>query len=173
MSPAPFELPVKASEAATLADVTFQLVENRRLADDLRNRLAARASGLGLSSIRPYWGSLQKDPVHASSFYLAVDALPQGGAPTPLLFRMALASAPASGLFPKSMLIGRMRPGGGREVVVNAASFGPGDTGAIDTFATKVDRAFLPRPQSSATAIQVVWADSKRELRGESYDLDA
>ena len=166
MSPAPFELPVKASEAAVLADITFQLLENRLLADDLRNRLATRAAGLGLSSIRPHWGSLQKDPVHASSFYLAVDAVPQDGQPTPLLLRMALASAPASGLFPNSMLIGRMRPGGGREVVVNAARFGPGDTGAIDTFATKVDRAFLPRPQASAPAITVMSTEPETELPG-------
>jgi hypothetical protein len=164
MSPSPFEVPVKASEAAVLADITFQLLENRRLQEGLRNRLASRAAGLGLSSIRPYWGSLQHDPVHASSFYLAVDALTGGNPPVPLLLRMALASAPASALFPKSMLIGRMRPGGGREVVVNAASFGPGDTGAIDTFATKIDRAFLPRPQGSAPSITVETADPEAEL---------
>ena len=166
MTPVPFELPLKASEAAVLADITFQLVENRRLQDDLRNRLASRAAGLGLTSVRPYWGSLQQDPVHASSFYLAIDALPAGAAalPDPLLLRMALASAPASGLFPKAMLIGRMRPGGGREVVVNAVPFGPGDTGAIDTFATQVDRAFLPRPQASAPAITVFSIEPEREL---------
>lgn len=165
MSPAPFELPLKASEAATLADITFQLLENRRLQEDLRHRLASRAAGLSLSSIRPYWGSLQQDPVHASTFYLAIDAL-AGPSPQPMLLRMALASSPASGLFPKAMLIGRMRPGGGREVVVNAANFGPADTAAIDTFATQVDRAFLPRPQASAPSITVVSADPERELPG-------
>ena len=163
MSPAPFELPLKASEAAMLADITFQLLENRRLQEDLRNRLASRAAGLNLSSIHPYWGSLQQDPVHASSFYLAIDAL-SGPSPQPMLLRMALASSPASGLFPKAMLIGRMRPGGGREVVVNAANFGPADTAAIDTFATQVDRAFLPRPQASAPSITVVSTDPEREL---------
>ena len=163
MTPTPFEAPVKASEAAVLADITFQLLENRRLQPDLRNRLASRSAGLGLSSVRPYWGSLQQDPVHASSFYLAVDSLTPAG-PVPLLLRMALASAPASALFPKSMLIGRMRPGGGREVVVNAMNFGPVDVEAIDTFATKVDRAFLPRPQGSAPAITVVSTEPEREL---------
>ncbi len=163
MSPAPFELPLKASEAATLADITFQLLENRRLQEDLRHRLASRAAGLNLTSIRPYWGSLQQDPVHASSFYLAIDAL-SGPTLQPMLLRMALASSPASGLFPKAMLIGRMRPGGGREVVVNAANFGPADTAAIDTFATQVDRAFLPRPQGSAPSITVVSIDPEREL---------
>lgn len=164
MSPSPFEVPVKASEAAVIADITFQLVENRRLQESLRNRLASRAAGLGLSSIRPYWGSLQQDPVHASSFYLAVDAVSGDQPPMPLLLRMALASAPASALFPKSLLIGRMRPGGGREVVVNAARFGPGDTGAIDTFATKVDRAFLPRPQGSAPSITILTTEPEKEL---------
>lgn len=163
MSPAPFELPIKASEAATLADITFQLLENRRLQEDLRNRLAARAAGLGLSSIRPHWGSLQQDPVHAASYYLAVDGL-AAPAPQPLLLRLALASAPASGLFPNATLIGRMRPGGGREVVVNAVNFGPGDIGVISTFATKVDRTFLPRPQGIAPAITVTSGEPEKEL---------
>jgi hypothetical protein len=49
-------------------------------------------------------------------------------------------------------------------VVVNAANFGPADTDAIDTFATQVDRAFLPRPQGSAPSITVVSSDPEREL---------
>jgi hypothetical protein len=162
MSPAPFEVPIKASEAAVLADITFQLLDNRRLQEDLRNRLAARAAGMGLTSVRPYWGSLQQDPVHASSYYLAVDALAKDGV-VPLLLRMALASSPASALFPKAMLIGRMRPGGGREVVVNAASFGPADTAAIDTFATKVDRAFLPRPLASSAVLSILSSDPESD----------
>jgi hypothetical protein len=163
MTPSPFELPLKASEAASLADIVFQLLENRRLQEDLRNRLASRAAGLALTSIRPYWGSLQQDPVHASSYYLAVDAL-AAPLPQPMLLRVALASAPASGLFPKAMLIGRMRPGGGREVVVNAVPFGPTDMAAIDVYATKVDRAFLPRPQASAPGLTVVSTEPEREI---------
>lgn len=124
----------------------------------------SRAAGLSFTSIRPHWGSLQHDPVHASSFYLAVDAL-SGKTPIPLLLRIALASAPSTGLFPKAALIGRMRPGGGtREVVVNAAAFGPGDATAIETFVTKVDRAFAPRPQGSAPAITVICQAPDREL---------
>lgn len=156
MSPASFELPLKAGEAAAIADLTMQVLENRRAQDDLRNRLAARSSALNLTSIRPYWGSLQQDPVHANAFYIAVDGL-GASKPQPILLRVALASAPSSALFPASMLVGRMRPGAGlREVVVNAVPFGPADTEAIETFAGQVDRAFLPRPQGSAPSITAI-----------------
>ena len=165
MTPSPFDVPVKAADAALLAEIVFQVAENRTMQDNLRNRLVARAAGLNFPSVRPYWGSLQHDPVHASSFYLAVDALSPAHPPVPLLLRIALANAPSNSFFPKSALIGRMRPGAGsREVVVNAAPFGPGDQAAIETFATKVDRAFLPRPQASAPAITVVSASPELEL---------
>ena len=165
MTPSPFDVPVKASEAGLLADIIFQVVENRTLQDSLRNRLVSRAAGLSLTSVRPYWGSLQYDPVHQASFYLAVDALAPASPPLPLLLRIALAGSPSSGLFPKSALIGRMRPGGGsREVVVNATPFGPRDPAAIETFVTKIDRAFLPRPQASAPALTVVSLAPEREL---------
>lgn len=166
-APIPFELPLKASDAASLADVTMQVLENRRPQDDLRNRLAARSSALNLTSIRPYWGSLQADPVHANSFYVAVDGLGAGqvaARPQPLLLRIALASAPASGLFPGSTLIGRMRPGNGtRELVVNAVPFGPRDIEAIDIYAAQVDRAFLPRPQGSAPSVTGVTRNPEHE----------
>ena len=164
MSPASFELPLKAGEAASLADLTMQVLENRRAQDDLRNRLAARSTALNLTSIRPYWGSLQQDPVHANAFYLAVDGL-SAPKPQPMLLRFALASAPASPLFPASRLVGRMRPGAGlREVVVNAVPFGPGDTEAIETFAGQVDRAFLPRPQGSAPSITAITGKPETEV---------
>jgi hypothetical protein len=151
----PFELPLKASESASLAELIFQQVESRQLTDEQRGRLAIRAQGLALQSIRPYWGSLQQDPVHSSTYYLAVDAQGPSGEVRPLLLRLALASSPSSGLFPNSMLIGRMRPGGGREVVVNAIPFGPEDTTAIRTFVGQVDRDFLPRPQGAQPAVAV------------------
>jgi len=53
MTPPVFELPVKASEAAALADIVFRALESRRLQEDVRNRLATRAGTLGLTSIRP------------------------------------------------------------------------------------------------------------------------
>ncbi len=155
MSIIPIELPLKASEAASLADLVFQQLEGRALNDDQRGRLSARSANLGLTSITPFWGSLQQDPVHNTTFYLAVTGH-HNGEDTSLLLRMGLASSPSSGIFPKSMLIGRMRPGGGREVVVNAIPFSRDDSVAIRAFAQQVDRAFLPRPLGAHSAATVV-----------------
>jgi len=55
----------------------------RSLTEDLRNRLGVRASALTLETIRPYFGSLERDPIHPEAFYLAVDGI--GG--QPLLMR--------------------------------------------------------------------------------------
>jgi len=150
----PIELPVKASEAAAIAEFIFQITDGKPLNDELRQRLQARAAALPTDTIRPYWGSLAQDPVHAMSYYLAVDSSKDGTARGYLL-RMALASAPSSALFPQAILIGRMRPGATREVVVNAIPFSSYDSAAIRTFATEVDRGFLPRPQGAAPAIAV------------------
>jgi len=162
----PLELPLKASEAASLADLVFQQLEGRPLTDEQRTRMTARAGGLELSSIRPFWGSLQHDPIHSATYYLAVDAMAVSDpTPKPLLLRMALASAPSSALFPKAVLIGRMRPGAGREVVVNAIGFGPADKSAIQTFTEKVDPAFLPRAQGVHAALTFVpAADPAQEI---------
>lgn len=163
----PLLLPLKASEAASLAELIFQQLEGRQLNDEQRNRLSSRAGSLGLISIRPHWGSLQADPVHTSTYYLAVDGTGPDGE-SALLLRMALASSPASGIFPKSMLIGRMRPGGGREVVVNAVPFGPADP-AVRTFCTEIDKAFLPRPAGAVPLLCLTPADPDRALP-EAFD---
>lgn len=151
----PFELPLKASESAALAELLFQQLEGRAIDDEQRSRLASRAVPLNLESIRPCFGSLQQDPVHASTYYLAVDAVSPSGQERSLLLRVAMASSPSSGLFPNAILIGRMRPGGGREVVVNAIPFDSTDAEAIRTFARTVDPAFLPRPQGAQPAVAV------------------
>lgn len=120
----------------------------------MRSRLTGRLPSLGLTGMIPYMGSLVPDPVHSGAFYLAVDAV-DGARTTPVLLRLAPASAPASSVFPNAELIGRMRPGGGREIVVNAIPFGPGDHENIRIYAETIDRAFLPRPQGSHSAIAV------------------
>jgi len=154
MTSIPLILPLKASEAAALADLVYQQVEDRRLTDDLRHRFAARVPALELKTFAPFPGSLQQDPIHPSTYYIAVDT--RGGETAqPLLLRIARESSPASGLFPGSMLIGRMRTSGGREVVINAIPFAAADHSDVSTFAEKVDRAFLPRPQGSQPAISV------------------
>lgn len=154
MSAIPIEVPVKASEAASLAELVFAHAGTQPLNDTARGRLAPRVAGLALSSVRAYPGSLERDPIHSSVFYMAADGL-SGDAERPLLLRFAPASAPASGLFPNSILIGRMRPAGEREIVVNAIPFHTTDADAIRIFAEQVNRAFLPRPQGAHPAIAV------------------
>ena len=130
----------------------------RVLTDDARHRLAGRLKGIDTPTVRPYPLSLEPDPIHPSSYYLAADGL-QHGRITPLLLRFGLASSPASGLFPKSILIGRMRPAGGREVVVNAVPFSPTDVEPLRTFTEKVTKSFQPRPQGGQPALIASYDD--------------
>ena len=144
---------VTASEAGALADLVLQHVEGRALTDDLRSRLGARIKSLRLSNLSVFAGSLQKDPIHPSVYYIAVGKLVE--ASSTMLLRVALASSPSSGLFPNSLLIGRMRNSSGREIVINAIPFGSSDRVNIRTFVERVDTAFAPRPQGTAPAIGV------------------
>jgi hypothetical protein len=153
MTPIPLILPLRASEAGALADLVYQQVEGKGLTEDVRHRFAARVPPLGLQTFTPFPGSWQQDPIHLSTYYIAIDT--RGEPPQSLLLRIALDSSPASGLFPGAVLIGRMRTGGGREVVINAIPFAAGDHSNINTFAEQVDRAFLPRPQGPYPAISV------------------
>ncbi len=153
MSLIPLVLPLKANEAAALADLVYQQLEGNALTPDLRNRFAARLPQLALETFTPYPGSLARDPIHPSTYYIAIDAV------APMLLRIALASSPASGLFPGAMLIGRMRPGGGREIVINAVPFNHTDRETVRTFAHQVDPTFLPRSQGPQSAIVVEGPD--------------
>jgi hypothetical protein len=144
------DLPVKASEAASLAELIFTHAEGKSLNDELRTRLAGRAGLLQLSSFKPYFGSLARDPAHPSTYYLAAD----GRNSQPLLLHIALASAPTSGIFPNALLIGRMRAAG-REIVVNSIPFASKDWENVSRYAEQVDSAFLPRPQGARPAIAV------------------
>ncbi len=153
MQPIPLELPLKASEAASLADVLLDQVEGRALTGDTRSRLASRLDALPRSSFTVFPGSLQQDPIHPSVFYIAVGPAADPG--RTMLLRVALASSPSSGLFPKSLLIGRMRTNSGREIVINAISFTPEDRENVRTFVERVDRDFAPRPQGTLAALEV------------------
>jgi hypothetical protein len=160
MSMIPLVLPLKANEAAALADLVYQQLEGNPLTADLRNRFAARLPPLALKTFTPFPGSLARDPIHPSTYYLAIDT-----ASAPMLLRIALASSPASGLFPKAMLIGRMRPGGGREIVINAVPFNFTDRESVRTFAEQVDPTFLPRSQGPQSAIVIEGTDSAQAYR--------
>jgi hypothetical protein len=150
MQTIPIELPLSAAEGATFAELLLDHLDHRLLTDDARNRLAIRVAALQLSSFTIHPGSIVKDPIHPSTYYVAADARDSS-----ILLRVALASSPSSGLFPKAVLIGRMRTVSGREIVVNAARFGPADHDNLRTFAERVDTSFLPRPQGGLPAIAV------------------
>ncbi len=149
MTPVPLDLPLRPPEAAELAALIFETAEGRPLTDELRRRIAARAAGRPRHTIVPYFGSLERDPVHLSTYYLAVD-VSQG---PPQLLHLAPASAPTSSIFPKPLLVGRMHRTPGPEIVINTIPFGPADSAALESFASRVAPAFLPRPHSSRATI--------------------
>jgi hypothetical protein len=143
-------MPVKPSEAAALADLVFQELETRSLNDETRGRIAARLGGLGLSAIQPHIGSLARDPLQGSAYYMAVDA-----AQTPLLLRLATGSSASGAVFRERVLIGRMRPGGGREITVEAIPFGTAEQANIRSFIEQIDTAFQPRPRGAQATIVI------------------
>lgn len=149
MTPVPFDLPLRPSEAAEVAFLVFSLAERKPLNDELRSRVAARLAALRLEALRPWPGSLERDPVHHSTYYMAVDG--QDG--QPLLLHMAPAAAPTSAIFSKPVLIGRMRRPGGQEIVLNAIPFDAADRDNLERFVAQIDPAFLPRPQTSRAVL--------------------
>jgi hypothetical protein len=156
-------IPIKPSEAAALADLLFPELEARSLDNETRTRLAGRLSGLGLSALQPYPGSLARDPAHGSAWYIAADAA-EGAQRTPVLLRLALASSHSGEVFQDATLIGRMRPGGGREVIVHAVPFGPADHENIDIFTERVEPGFRPRPHGAHAALVVSGGDAQTGL---------
>ena len=138
---------MRIGDAGKIATVLYEHGK-RPLTDDLRNRLGVRASALGLETIKPYFGSLEKDPIHPEVFYLCVDGIDN----VPLLMRFAPSFSPSSGLFPKAILIGRLRVGS-QETVINALPFGPTDAERIRTFAWEVSTVFIPKVQGSKSTI--------------------
>ena len=147
MTPVPFDLPVRTGEAGALARILYEHAK-RPLTDDLRGRLAVRASALKLETIRPYFGSLERDPIHPEAFFLAVDGIDGQH----LLMRFAPSTTPSSGLFPKAILIGRLRVGS-QETVINAIPFGATDSERIRTFAWKVTPPLLPKVQGAKSML--------------------
>jgi hypothetical protein len=150
VTPVPLDLPLRPAEATELANLIFDHAERKPLTDELRNRLAARASFLKLETVTPYFGSLERDPVHPSAYYLAVDGLD-----SPHLLYLALAAAPTSSIYHKPLLIGRMRRFGGPEMVISAIPFGSDDHTAIEAFAERINTAFHPQPQGARSTITI------------------
>jgi hypothetical protein len=151
LTPTLFDLPIRTPEAAQLAVLIFQQAGEKPITPDIRNRILSRAVVLKLDTIRPYFASLERDPIHPSAIYLAVDGIDG----QPLLLRLAPNATPSSGLFPKSILIGRVPGPAGMELVVNAVPFSHLNTDQIRTFSTKVNPAFQPRPAGIRSTIVV------------------
>lgn len=145
-------LPIRPSEAAVLAELIFEQAEGRPLTGEIRQCLERSVAALGLTSVRPCFGSLEREPEHASAYFVAVDGL-SSGCEEPLLLHLAPAAEP--GDLPHGLLIGRMRPGGGREIAIYSSPFGPTDDGQIAAFVESAGRCFLPRPQGAAAALRV------------------
>jgi hypothetical protein len=150
VTPVPLDLPLRPAEAAELANLIFEHAERKPLSDDLRNRLAGRAAALKLQTIRPWFGSLARDPVHPSAYYLAVD-----GQDSAQLLYIALATAPTSSIYHKPLLISRVRRLNGPEMVINAIPFSAADRANVETFAARIDSAFYPQPQGARSTITV------------------
>ncbi len=140
------------SDAAPLAEVLLDVLgsQPRPVTDDQRGRAASRSAGLTLGVLRPYFASLERDPVHPAACYLCVDGVDD----QPLLLRAAPATSPSSGLFPKAILIGRAHLKK-FEVVLNAIPFGPRDFDRIAVFSEQVNRNFQPRRSGSRPVVLV------------------
>jgi hypothetical protein len=147
MTPSLFDLPVRTGEAAAIANLVIELAASKPLTDEVRARIISRGAALKLEATKPYFASLERDPIHPSAIYLAIDGI--NG--EPLLLRIAPATTPSSGVFPKAILIGRVPGPGGQELVINAIPFGPGDEESVKIFAEQVNRAFLPKKGPAAT----------------------
>ena len=152
MTPALFDLPLRLGDVAPLAGILVDVLgaQAKPVTDEQRLRVASRAAALDFRQLRPYWGSIERDPVHSSAYYIYVDGVDS----QPLLLRVAPSTSPSSGLFPKAILIGRTHLGP-REVVLNAVPFGPEDRDRIAAFSEQLNRAFLPRPAGMKAVVRV------------------
>lgn len=156
-----FDLPLRLSDAVALAEILLGQSASalgKPLTDDIRARLASRASGLSFEAMVPLMASLERDPIHPSAWYVCVDGVQN----QPLLLRMAPATTPSSGLFPRAILIGRTFVGA-QEVVFNVVPFGPADHDRILTFSADVNRAFQPKAFGSRP-VTLVTSDNPAEL---------
>lgn len=150
MTPSLFDLPVRLGDTVLLAQLIFEYAEGKPLTDELRARIGGRAALLPYDCLIPHAESLERDAIHPSAYFLCVDGVDK----QPLLLRIALSSAPSSGLFPKAILIGRTNVMS-REIVINALPFGSGDSERIRTFSEQLNPAFLPKPFGARPVIRV------------------
>ncbi len=139
------------NEAGQIAAGICQHTNGQPIDSKLRERLENHLEGLGLTSFKPYAGSLANDPAHASSYYLAVDAVAEGES-TPLLMHVAMNSSAAGKLLAEPVRTERVQVEG-KEALLSFIPFSSHDHESIRKFAEQLDRAFLPRPQRSQPAV--------------------
>jgi hypothetical protein len=115
MTPSQLLPPVKPSEAVAIAELILKLTQGRIWSNDIRAKLSGSLHTLHLERLTVAPSSLTPDPTHPSTYFLIV--LSHGD---PWLLHIAPASAATTPLFPKPLLLARVRPSGEREIVINA-----------------------------------------------------
>ena len=166
MIPTLFDLPLRLGDTVALAEILLDVLraDAKPVSEEQRGRIASRAGSIGFQCLRPWFGSIERDPVHPAAYYICVDGVDD----RPLMLRVAPSTTPSSGLFPKAILIGRTHLGP-REVVINAVPFGPKDYDRIQVFAEKVNRAFLPKP-AGMRPVARVWSDRPAQTFPAAFD---
>ena len=166
VTPTLFDLPLRLGDTVALAEILLDVLraDAKPVSDEQRGRIGSRAGSIPFQCLRPWFGSIERDPVHPAAYYICVDGVED----QPLLLRMAPSTTPSSGLFPKAILIGRTHVGP-RELVINAVPFGPADYDRIQVFAEKVNRAFLPKPAGTRPVTRV-WSDQPAQTFPAAFD---
>ena len=139
------------NDATTVVTRIVQHTKGREIDAKSREELTKVIAGLGLTSFKPYTGSLTSDPAHAPNFYLAVDAVADGKT-TPLLMHVAVDSSPSGKLLAEPVRTARAQAEG-KDVLLSFIPFGSYSHENIRKFAEQIERAFLPRPQRSQPAV--------------------
>ena len=139
------------NEASQITARIYQHTGDHEIDAKFRERLGKDLASLGLTTLKPYPGSLAKDPAQASNYYLAVDAV-AGEKTTPLLMHLAMDSSPAGKPLAEPVRVERVQVDG-KEVLLSFIPFASHDHENIRKFAEQIDKAFLPRPQRSQPAV--------------------
>ncbi len=115
MTPSQLLPPVKPSEAVAIAELILRLTQGRPWSTDVRAKLAGSLPTLHLEKLTAFPLTLTADPTHAATYFLIVQTSDE-----PWLLHIAPASSATTPIFPKPMLLARVRPAGEREIVINA-----------------------------------------------------
>jgi hypothetical protein len=115
MTPSQLLPPVKPSEAVAIAELLLKLTQGRPWSNDIRAKLSGALPTLHLEKLTVSPLTLTPDPTHPATYFLLIQTLDD-----PWLLHIAPASAATTPLFPKPLLLSRVRPAGEREIIINA-----------------------------------------------------